>query len=451
MNIIQFLRIFWGRAAVVVIAVVCSAVGGFAVVSLVQPRYEATARVQMNLAVRPDPVTGEIMNAKTATAFFENQLGLIRDYSVTGPVVDRLGWLSDPGKIQAYAHRAPSDTRDFRRWLSEQVEQSTNATIEGAGSSLAITYRAPNAEIAKTGAETLRQAYLDASLAQRRAVASKSAEFFSKQALEARQLAEAAENAKAAFEKSTGIIMQGRESDLDSDRLAALAGQAALSTAPSSNSAAPTVTSGAMQLAQIDAQIADSSQRLGPNHPQMQALRSRRELVAGVAAQEAEQQRRIASGESGAAAIARALAAQKQRVIGQRDQVERLRQLQSEVELRRSQYQSAAARAGQFMLEASVTDAGVSPMGIVVSPSKPTFPNKPLIMGGSVALGFGMGMALALLLELLNRRVRSVDDLSLSNEIRCIGVIEEPSGNNPTRRIRRALRGLIPQWAGAPA
>ena len=65
--------------------------------------------------------------------------------------------------------------------------------------------------------------------------------------------------------------------------------------------------------------------------------------------------------------------------------------------------------------------------------------------------GSGMGMALALLLELLNRRVRSVDDLSLSDEIRCIGVVEEPTGKSATRRFRRAMRGLIPQWTGAPA
>src|SRR5436190_5869488 len=450
MNIIQFLRIFWGRRGIVLIELFCAFLGGLAVVTLVQPRYEASARVAMNIAVRPDPVTGEIMNGKIAMAFFENQLELIRDYEVTGPVVDQLGWLSDPGKIRAYAARDPADTRDFRRWLSEQVEESTKATIGGSGSSLEITFRAPNAEMARVGAEALRQAYLDASLAQRRAAAAKSAAFFTKQAEEQRAMAEAAENTKAAFEKSSGIIMQGRESDLDSDRLAALAGQATMGSMASTP--APTSAgSGAMQLAQIDAALADASKRLGPNHPEMQSLRLRRELVAKVAAQEAEAQRAVTSGASGAAAIARALAEQKQRVIGQRDQVERLRQLQSEVELRRDQYRSAAAKAGQFAVEASVSDSGVSPIGIVVTPAHATFPNKPLILGGSVALGFGMGMALALLLELLNRRVRSVDDLSLSDEIRCIAVVEEPTGKSTTRRFRRAIRGLIPQWAGAPA
>jgi uncharacterized protein involved in exopolysaccharide biosynthesis len=449
MNILQFLRIFWARRLIVLIAVVCSFVGAFIVVSIVQPRYEAVARVVLNMALRPDPLTGEMMNAKTAAAYFDAQIELTRDYAVTGPVVDALGWLTDPARIRAYSQRDPSDTRDFRSWLSQEVENSTKATIEGSGSALVITFRGPTPQIAAVGAETLRQAYLDAALAQRRKSAVRNAQFFTTQAEEARKLAEAAENTKAQYEKATGIIMQGRETDLDSERLAALAGQATTGLAPGA-AAAPGGVSAAMQLAQIDAQIADAAKRLGPNHPEMQAARIRRDMVAKVAAQEAASQNAVTSGAAGAAAISRALAEQKQRVIGQRDQVERLRQMQSEADLRRDQYRSAAAKAGQYTIEASVSDAGVSPLGIVVTPSSPVFPNKPLILGGAVALGFGMGMALALLLELLNRRVRSVDDLKLSSDIHCIAVIEEPTGKNTSRKFRRALRNLFPRWTGAP-
>jgi hypothetical protein len=188
--------------------------------------------VVLNMALRPDPLTGEMMNAKTAAAYFDAQIELTRDYAVTGPVVDALGWLTDPARIRAYSQRDPSDTRDFRSWLSQEVENSTKATIEGSGSALVITFRGPTPQIAAVGAETLRQAYLDAALAQRRKSAVRNAQFFTTQAEEARKLAEAAENTKAQYEKATGIIMQGRETDLDSERLAALAGQATTGLAP---------------------------------------------------------------------------------------------------------------------------------------------------------------------------------------------------------------------------
>jgi uncharacterized protein involved in exopolysaccharide biosynthesis len=196
-----------------------------------------------------------------------------------------------------------------------------------------------------------------------------------------------------------------------------------------------------MQLAQLDAQIAQASKTLGPNHPEMQALRAQRETLAKVVAQEDAQTRRIASGESGAAAISRVLQEEKARVIGQRDKQERLRQLQSEVDLRRDQYKTTSARAAELALQASLTDPGLTPMGVVVAPTKPAYPNKPLMVGGAAALGLGLGLGLALLLELLNRRVRGVEDLNLSSELKCIAVVRTP---RPKISLIRRILGLGP-------
>jgi polysaccharide biosynthesis transport protein len=445
MNILQFLRIFWARRYVTLAAVAATFLGALVVVMLVQPRYEATSRVLLNMLVRPDPVTGEALNARGAGPFIDAQTELIKDYSVTGRVVDQSGWLTDPSQIRAYANRPPSDRRDFRRWLAQKVADNTVVKVMGSGTILEITYKGPTSQIAATGAEVLRQAYLDQSLAQRRQEAAKNAAFYSKQADAARALADTAEAAKAAYEKSTGIIMQGRDTDLDSDRLASLSGQA---TAP--QMAMPAAqSSAALQLAEIDAQLSESSKRLGPNHPDIIALKAKREAVGRVAAQEAAAQRAMMSGQAGAAAISRALQEQKTRVIAEREKVEKLRQLQAEADLRREQYRTASAKAGQYTVESSVTDTGLDPIGVVVTPTKAAFPNKPLMLGGSLGLGLALGLALSLLLELLNRRVRSVDDLRISDEVHCIGVVEEPSGNNATRKLRRMLRGLLPQWVGA--
>ncbi len=421
MNIVQFLRVFWARRAIVLITLVGALLGSYIVVLIVQPRYEATSRVLLNI-IRPDTVTGEIMSARSSVAYFDSQIEFIKDYRVTGRVVDEFGWLSDPGRIRAYASRPASDGRDFRRWLAQGVVDSSSPAVSGIV--LEITYRGPTPEIARFGAETMRRVYLEESLALRRREAAKNAEWFTKQAESARELAESAEMTKAAFEKESGIIMQGRESDLDSERLTALAGQA--SVGPMMSMPSQGASQSSLQLAQIDSQLAEASQRLGPNHPEMQELRTRRTLVARVVAQEQAASNAATSGATGAAVIARALQEQKARVLGQRDKVERLRQLQSEVDLRRDQYRTAASRSAQYSLESSIADVGLTPLGVVVTPQNPAFPNKPLILGGAGAMGLGLGLALALLLELLNRRVRGVEDLDLSSEIRCIGVIEQP-------------------------
>jgi uncharacterized protein involved in exopolysaccharide biosynthesis len=280
-------------------------------------------------------------------------------------------------------------------------------------------------------------------LAARRAEATKNAQFYTVQAEGARKLAEAAEMTKAAYERESGIVMDGR-ADLDSERLAALAAQAAagpLTAAPAGSSAA------AMEIAQIDAKMADLGSRLGPNHPEMQELRARRAAMAKLASDEQS----VPRASSGMAAINQALSAQKQVVLGQRDKVERLRQLQAEVELRRDQYRSAAQRSAQFSMEALAVDNGMTALGVVVTPKEPVFPNKKLMVGGALALGTALGLAIALLLELLNRRVRGVEDLHLSGEIPCVCVVEQPRGKVGRFGLGRIFGSGRARQAGIPA
>jgi succinoglycan biosynthesis transport protein ExoP len=444
MSIIQFLRILWARRILVIVALVASVLGAFVVTSLVQPRYEAMSRVNMDI-LRQDPLGGGGIDVRNAGVYFDAQQELVKDYSVTGPVVDRLGWLSDPGRIRAYQGRAATDTRDFRRWLAQQVTDATTTAITSS-TVLEITFHSANPVEAQKGAEALREAFMAASLGTKQREAAKLAVWYNGQAEGLRKLAEEAETRKAAYEKETGIVMQSNDTDIDSGRLAALAGQMAI---PAAASAAVGSSSARLQLAQIDSQIAQVAKNLGPNHPEMQNLRAQRALTAQVVAQEDAATRQVSSGASGAAVLSRVLQEEKTRVISQRDKVERLRQLQSEVDLRRDGYKKTAARGAELALQAALTDSGLTPMGIVLAPTKPTFPNKPLMLGGAAGLGIGLGLGLSLLLELLNRRVRGVEDLNLSNEVLCIGVIRSP---RPKVGLLRRILGLGPATSrSAPA
>lgn len=436
MSIIQFLRILWARRILVLISLAACVLGAFIVVTLVQPRYEAVARVNMDI-LKQDPLTGSSQDVRSAGVYFDAQQELVKDYSVTGPVVDKLGWLSDPNRIRAYQGRPATDTRDFRRWLAAQVADAISTEITSS-TVLNITFRSPNPVEAKAGAEALRESYMAASLSAKQRDAAKLAEWYSGQSEQARKLAEEAETKKAAYEKETGIVMQSNDMDMDSGRLAALAGQLAM---PAASSAGIASSGARLQLAQIDAQIAQVAKNLGPNHPEMQNLRAQRASIAAVVAQEDAAARQASSGASGAAALSRVLQQEKARVISQRDKVERLHQLQAEVDLRRDQYKKTAARAAELTLQASLTDPGLTPMGIVLAPTHPAFPNKPLMLGGAAALGIGLGLGLSLLLELLNRRVRGVEDLNLSGDVLCVGVIRSP---RPKTGLLRRILGLGP-------
>lgn len=389
--------------------------------------------------VKPDPVTGQVTAAPSfARAYTKTQIELIKDYRVAGQVVEDLGWLNDPNMITQYDMRGPGDDRDFRRWAAQRVIDGTGASLIEGSNILEISYTSNSPEAARTVADALRKAYIDTNLAFRRESARRTAEWYEAQTVKAKAVLVSAEAAKTAYEKQTGIVLQDGGPDIESARLSALAQASAAAAAPVI--AGPSAAS--LQLAQIDASIAQASRVLGPNHPDLIAMRQQRNVMA----QQVAQERSAAGAMAGANAVnAGALERQKNKVIGQRDQVERLRQLQAEVDLRRGQFEKAAARTAELRQEAEVGETNLVPLGSAVTPQTPSFPNMPLIMFGALGFGLGFGVLVSLLVELFGRRVRGAEDVTAIIDAPLLAVIAGP------RKRPTFLGALLPSGGGGGA
>ncbi|WP_332773034.1 hypothetical protein [Phenylobacterium sp.] len=454
MSITQFLRIFWAHRWLPFITTSSSFLGALIVVMIVAPSYEANSRVMLNL-LKPDPVTGEVIGNRTTGIYVQTQMELIKDYGVAGKVVDQLGWMNDPGLMAQY--QASGSTLDMRRWLAQRIIDATTVKQVSATNFLEIGFRSASPEQARATSDALRAAYLESVLESRREDANRNAEWFTQQAAKLQEQVATADQAKTEYERENGIIMQSDNTDVDTARLRALAGQGA-GISMAAPVAAVTATPSEMALTQIDAQASQLSKILGPNHPQMAELNNRRSTLEKLAARERAAQQSAAAAAAGgaaqtAAAIDRAVQTQTSRVIAKRDKIQRLTQLQTEVNMRREQYNRASARAAEYRQEAAVTDPGMSPMGNAVTPRKPTFPNIPLILGGASALGFVMGLMVALLLELLGRRIRSVEDMRAAFDVPLLAVVKATALKAPRRSIadRRFLAGSARMRTGKRA
>lgn len=449
MSLFQFLRIMWAHRWVTVATTIFTLVGALIAILIVPPRYDGVSRVMLNI-LKPDPVTGEVIGGAGARTYIATQTEIIKDDEVAGRAVDRLNWASNPDVITQY-ETSNSNGVDIRRWLSQRIIANTTTQVVPGTNILEIGYRASTPTEAKAMANALRDAYIETTLDVRRREATRTADWYAAQAEKERGLLNAADAAKTAFEKENGVVMQG-DVDVDTARLRALASQGGgVAAAPIMPATAPS----APQLAQLDAAIAQASKNLGPNHPQMIQLRAQRATLAQVVAQEQAAARAMA-GAAGAAsgALQREVAAQTARVIQKRDKIERLNQLQAEVNLRRDQYNKSMARVAELRQEASVADTGITTLAEAVMPQAPSFPNKPLILGGAVGFGFGLGVLLSLLLELFGRRVRSVEDMQASVDAPLLAVISGPPqprrsiglpGSFRARRARTADRGKLAQ------
>ena len=441
MSIIQFLRILVARRLLILLAMVSVSAGALVMAKTLPPRWEASSRVMLN-TIKPDPVTGLVLGA-AARGFVQTQLDLVTDYRVAGQVADKVGWMSDPDLIEAYQHRSKNDDRDYRRWVADIVIKNATAKLLDGSNIMEISYTATKPRDARAVADALREAYVQTSFELNRDDANKNATWYDSETIKAKNELDAAANAKAQFERENGIFLQDDKTDVDSTRLHTLAGQAASTGA---TTILPTTSAASVQLADLDAAIAEASKNLGPNHPELMAMKARRANLAAVVEKERAALQSSAGADSAALHnIDRALKAQQSKVLAQSDKLVKLQQLQAEVDLRRDLFTKASARAADYHLQAAVPDSGLTLLGSATTPSSPKFPNMALIVPGSIVLGFAMGVLVALIVEFFARRIRGPEDLRTIIDAPLIGIIERPAGPGSRSGLAARLRALWPR------
>ena len=405
MSFSQFFGILWARRWVVFISTVACFLAAVLVGLIIPPRYEARARLIFE-NFKPDPITGEVMSSQFARAYVSTQIELIKDNRTAGRVVDNLKWASNPDLVAAYNARSPDDGRGIREWLASRVSGSTDAKLVPGSNILEITYTSNNPQGAAFVAETIRASYIDQAVASKRTDALSNAGWLQTQVARLRSELTTAQSKKTAFERANGIVLQDDNTDTDTARLVAMTGAAAMVGAVPGMAMAPGGSPVAAQLAQVDAQIANAAKLLGPNHPDLQAMRRQRDALA--ASGNAGQPRVVTnSGPS----VAQQYSQQQQKVLASRGKVAQAQQLAADVQVLREQYAKTSARAAELQQQGEAQDAGLTTLGVATIPTSPSFPNWPLIIFGSLAAGAALGVVAGLALELADRRVRGVGDL----------------------------------------
>ncbi|WP_394764242.1 Wzz/FepE/Etk N-terminal domain-containing protein [Phenylobacterium sp.] len=426
MSIVQFLRILWAYRMLTLLTIVATVIGAAVAILIVPPRYEASTRVMLN-TLKPDPVTGQIPPSGQTREYLATQIELVKDFGVAGQAVESLGWLTNPDYLQAY-NSIKNPDGDMRRWLAQQIIDRTKVNPVVGTNILTISFQSRTPAEARSMTNALRDAYVDSTLATRRRDAMRNAEWFTQQATREKELLDAADTAKTAYEKEIGIVMEDDKTDIETARLRSLAAQSTLGAQIMAPTVAATASPASIELAQMDAQIAQAMKTLGPNHPALVAIRARRATLAKVVQDDQAAARDVTANQAralgaGSGALNRAVAEQTARVIANRSKIQHLNQLQGEVNLHREQMEKSLARAVMLRQEAAVADPGITVLSEAVTPTSPAFPKKGLILGGAIALGGAAGLLLSLILEFLFRRIRGVEDLEGSISVPLLAVI----------------------------
>lgn len=422
MSLLQFLSILHARrgaASLILLVTLASALTW----ALCRPeRFGAQAPVMID--VQSDKVGGGFAPSLVAS-YMATQIDIARSDRVAERALDLM-----------QAERAlPPDPltrtaqlRDLREHLSVRPARESNIIHVG--------WTAPTAAQAAQGANALARAFIEVALEIQTMPAKQGAGWYDAQVQASRRKLEAAQARLSEFQQSAGIV--GPEQvDHEIARLRELSLQLALVQAQTTDSQSkrsvggdtvadviqsPLVNALKADLARAEARVQDSAVTLGPRHPQLLRLQAERDALQGRLSAET---RRITSGieTTYRAGLAReselnaALGQQRSQVLALNKQRGQLALLQQDVDAARRAFEAVSTNANKTRLESLATQTYLTQIAPAAPPLEPVGPSLTQILG--IALGAGILLAAigALALELLHRRVRSVDDIILGLDL----------------------------------
>ena len=122
------------------------------------------------------------------------------------------------------------------------------------------------------------------------------------------------------------------------------------------------------------------------------------------------------------------MAAQKARVLLLNKQRDELNVLRRDIESAQRAFEIVSQRASQTNIESQTNQTNIAVLNPASPPSDPSKPRVLLNTLVSIFLGGILAVGLSLVLELMNRRVRSTDDLVEALELPVLGTISSASG-----------------------
>lgn len=460
MNFAQFVSVLRARWWVALLVFVLT-VGTTLTISLLLPKqYTATASVVVDY--KPDPVSAMMYPGTASPAMMATQVDVISSDRVARRVVRNLKLNENPQVRQQWLE-ATNGEGDIETWLSATFQKQMDVKPSRESSVINVSYKAADPQFAAGLANAFVQAYLQTTLELRVDPAKQYSSFFDSRAKDARDNLEKAQSKLSAFQKEKGIIASDERLDVENARLNELSSQAVMLQALASESGSrqsaargaaadqmqevlnnPLISSLKADLLRAEAKLQELGARLGENHPQVVEAKAN---IASLRAKVDVETRRVTGGVGVNNTITRqreadvraALEAQRAKVLRLKAVRDEGAVLQRDVESAQRAFEMVMQRLNQTTLESQTTQSNINLLTTATPPLEPSSPKVLLNTALSIFLGALLALGVALLLEVMDRRVRGVQDVSAALGLPVIGVMPTPDARKLVGRYKPML------------
>lgn len=437
MNISQLLLIFYARRRIVAGTLAATMATTFAITLSLPKSYEATTTLVMNVK-GTDAVTGLSVPAMMLPSYMNTQVDIIQSSNVATHVVEALKMDRSP-QIQQKFQVEAGGKGDIRDWLGDLLLKNLSVHPSRESNVLNMSYKATDPEFAATVANTFANEYRKTAVQLRAQPMKDASAYINGQAQVLRTNLEEAQGRMSKFQQENGIVAADNRLDVENSRLndlstqfVAVQGQVAEAQSRQrqvvrGNAAeAPDVLNNPMiqnlhsQLVQAEARFSEVSARLGANHPLYQAAQAEVEKFRqSLAAQVHMTSNSVASNatilQNRETDIRTSLQAQKSKVLELNRTRDQLAVLARDFENAQRAYDALMNRFNQTSLEGRSNQTEVAILSPAIVPQAPSSPKMLVNMILSVMLGLMLGGGAAIVIEMLDRRVRSQSDMGVDD------------------------------------
>ena len=447
MNPSQFLLILRAHYKIILLALVVTATAALAV-SLLKPKtYKATTSLVLNYK-GTDPVTGTAMPSYLLPGYISTQVDIVNSISVALKVVDALKLAAGP-EVEKSFQDATKGEGNVRDWVATGLLGKLEVAPSRESSVLNITILDYDPQQAAKLANAFGDAYQQMSVQLKVEPSKKTSVYFNEQIKVLRDNFETAQKKLSKYQQDNGIVNADKSLDVESMRLNELSSQLVIAQGLSMEAASrqrqaqgsaagesPDVAGNVliqnlkMGLGNAESKFSDLSQRLAPNHPQYQSAKAEVDQLRS----DLNGQIKAASNAIGTNALilqqrtgatSAALAQQKIKVLELNRTRDELAVLGKEVDSAQRAYDTVAQRLMLTNLEGQANQSDIAVLTPALAPMQPFGPKILLNTLLGLVVGTLIGVGAAVLIELLNRRVRSVDDLAESVGFPVLGIIKQ--------------------------
>jgi succinoglycan biosynthesis transport protein ExoP len=410
--------------------------------------YTATTNIVVESKI--DPITGFASAGASlqTSALLATQMSIIKSDHVARQVVRDLK-LDQSAETHETWQKDTSGLGSFEDWLAKRLLKGLTVEPSKESTVVELSYESIEPNFAATLANAFAKAYLDTLVQMKTEPARQYAGYFEERAALARTKLEAAQKALSTAQKERGIFLTDERMDAESARLNEMGLQlTSIRSQRVESSSRRQVVDGSPEriadvstnavvmqfkadLSRTQGQLSELQSTLGDNHPSVKQLKAN-----------IEQQTRRLNAEIGKAAnvvrsvdvvlreredaASKVYEAQRQRLMTMKDQRNEVALLEREVDSAAKVYESMVLRQSQSSLESNNNQSNAYILSAAVAPPNQSSPKTFLAVALAITMGTVVTLFLTMAAELLDRRVRTADDLINALDLPVLGALPSP-------------------------